>query len=82
MPEVNPWWLAAVAGAALVGFLAWYEFAQDKGDTSWTDPHQPPTILAPVVCRPRGGRIDRATPYSREYPGTLAAWPECVLGDI
>lgn len=82
MPDMNPWWWLAIAGAVLVGFVAWHEYANDQGDTGWTDPHQPPTMLAPVVCRPRGGRINRATPYARDYPDTLSAWPDCVVGDI
>lgn len=82
MRTVKPWWIVAGLLAGSVVVAAWHAYANDPGDTSWTDPHQPPTMLAPMVARPRSGRILRGEPYSRSYPDTLSSWDGSVLGDI
>lgn len=77
--RIGGWgWLAiALAGGLLV--LVWHDYASDQGDPSWTDPHQPPTMV-PLAIGTSDGRTTRDTPYCRDYPGSLTGWQDCVVG--
>lgn len=73
-------WVVVLVGVGLVGLmLAHYVSRPD--DLSWTDPSQPPPMLAPTLGT-SSGRITRTVPYCKDYPGSLSSWPECVVGDV
>lgn len=76
---MKPWyWVALAAGAGGV-VLLWTHYVNSPGDTSWTDPHQPPAMVAAEVCPP-GGRPVRGCDYTRSYPDSLSAWDGTVVG--
>ena len=75
---MNGWaWAGLLGGGALLA-LMWNEFANTPDDVSWTDPSQPPPMLA-LDLGAVGARPCR--PYCRTYPASLAAWDGTVVGD-
>lgn len=79
MKRIPPWGWFALLALAGFGVLVWNAYNQDDSDTSWTDPQQPPPMVAPAVQLP-GDRPTR--PYARDYPGSLGAWDGTVVGDV
>jgi hypothetical protein len=80
MGRITRWGWAGIAAAGAVLLWVWTQYANDPGDTSWTDPHQPPDMLPPLLGA-SSGRILRPEPYCRTYPGSLAGWDGTVVGD-
>lgn len=76
---VKPVGWVLIVGAVAGGLLLWSAHATDAASVSWTDPGQPPAMVAlPIgACGSRLGRPRR----SRDYPDTLSSWPDCVIGD-
>lgn len=77
---MKAWAAVAVAAAAALVFLLWYDYARDPGDTNWTDPDQPPPMVAPLLGT-AGGRMTASNAYRRTYPGSLAGWSDTVIGN-
>lgn len=71
-------WFAIVAGGGL-GFLVFHRYTQDQADEDWHDPHQPDLqIDVRMSSVPQPSQV-RAK--SRSYPGSLASWSGCWVGD-
>lgn len=72
--------VAAVIGAGMA-VLIWFDQAHNPADDNWTDPQQPPPMVAPSMATASGGRISQSFPYTRTYPASLSAWSESAIGD-
>lgn len=78
--EISPWaWFGLLIVGAL-GVLAYLQFANDPGDVTWTDPQQPPAMVA-LPLGISAGRMMRSGPCTKSYPESLAAWDGTVVGD-
>jgi len=75
----GPEWFALVVFAGVVVLLV-HDYCTDHGDTEWTNPPQPPPMVAPLLGTP-GARAGYGMPYRRDYAPSLTDDQCCVVGD-